>query len=442
MDRTQILCDKFLSLLQDYDLESEREKLFTDFTEYASINADIKYFPVSTPHNQEILYSIKANDYATVWDIIQLLLCEKDLSLYCQIYQKLLKKFPQIKFNIHNLYFIPLDVFKESYHIFFDTISNEDFESYIDGYLSYNSFDVLYFLLNQKTDYQLIKIIYKLMYYESDANLKKFIEWTESSNCIRDVEIQYVKPFDHHLFYLHFFNNFINNYYAYPQYYTNFKVLEEDICWFYEQRTLENFLELYEYGYVIVSREKIMDDFLCYAYINCYEDFEKIIGTYHKKGFDFDFFNPAHEEKFVNLLISDGNKIYFSHKIDFFEQYYRQSFEFTAIDNFNLQGKLSISTINFFVKKIFQPDLTNVFVAYIDSLNKFCSFSNSNDSVVLSFLIILLKNNKILIDLNYIFNTYIDFNKNILNSNQKQYLSNLIDNFNDKINIDNKTSVD
>jgi hypothetical protein len=438
INKIDILYNK---LFMDVRLDKEREELLREFVDYASNNLCtlINYLQKTSMYNtKEIIDSIKINDYETVWDFAQLKLSQKKPALYCQNYRKLLKKFPQLKFPYTIVYSFSLILFKENYDIFFDEMLDEDFDSYISGHIIDGSIDTLCYLLNQKTNYPLTKIIYAYMYKSDKIYLQKFIEWTKSSDCIREVDVRYINPFNekHHYHFQFNFRYFIEQYYDYPEYYTNFEVYEKDICYFNDLETLEKFLVLYEYGYLIVPGEKIFNDFMVHALIKTYEDFVEIMHIYEKHGVYFDFFNQINEKKIINLLVNDVNdKRYIVRKINFFEKYHNNFFKPQILNNFYYDQALSISVINFIVQRIDKVDLTQVFAAHIDRLMQFSSQDH------LLHLRKLFDNNQIIINLNHIFISYIFTGKVLICSSLRQYFIELIDEYKDKISFTNEEKI-
>jgi hypothetical protein len=430
----------YSNLFQNDKLVKQRDELLREFMDYAANNLHTVaiYLSSYTYYNKEIIDSIKINDYETMWDFVQLNLSENNPALYCQYYRKLLKIFPQLRFNMHIACSFPLDVFKENYDILFNEMSDEDFDSYISKHITYGSVDTLCYLLKQKTNYPLIKIIYAYMHKGHEGYLQEFIEWTKSSDCISEIEIQHINTFNNNIYSSDPFDfyRFVDRYYNYPEYYSNFEVQENNICYFYNLKTQEKFLELYEYGYMIVSKEKIFNDFIIYAVINTYEEFTKIMHIYEKKGLYFDFFCPVNEEKIINLLVSDINeKSYIVRKINFFEKYYNHFFRPQILDNYHYEGALSISAINFIVERTDKVvDLTKVFVAFFDSFNKYFE-------LYIWHLTKLFNNNRITINLNYIFITCLFANKYLSSSSHGECLIELIDECKDEISFTDEEKI-
>jgi hypothetical protein len=347
--------DKYYKLFERKKLDSQQIE-FDEFVECVLNNSylALKFLEKTSDYGKEIFHLVEIGDHKTLWDFVLLSSSEFGPLHYLSC-MNILKKFPQRKLDIfRKLCHCPANIFKEEYEIFLDAISDEDLECFIDEFIEIGSYKekyfdssshILHFLLNKKTNYPLIKVIYKLMYYKNNSFLKNFIEWTKSPDCTIDVDVQFIRPYheDHDI--LGSFEFFTENYYDYSEYYCEFEIQDKDICWFTNVETLEKFLELCQYGFLVVPREKIINDFIHHAHFASYNKFQKMMYTYEKKGVSIDFFNPNYEEKIIETLVNDTGSTTYD-KITFFERYYGIIFEPAGLKKFDCAKILSIPFIS------------------------------------------------------------------------------------------------
>jgi hypothetical protein len=412
--------DSFNVLIQKGDslnvlfAESEIENIISELHKYLDESRPTIEILLTflNPYLKYMIKPLLNNDYELVSRFIELQ--QQPLKNSCEYYHilfSLKKSIPQIEFSLDNLLNIPDEYFDTYFEYFFGENDHINtliaLDEIINCCLLRGYVKKIIIILKHNLEYPLIKIIYKFMMF-NQVHLNDFLFWVKNE-CPQYVTVAYVNPFDsffyRHIDYSILLSNFITNYYNHSEYYCAFN-FDDHRCYFDNDDTLDKFLELRSYDFIVVREEKIVSDFLQYFPISSYEAVKNKFNIYFKHHLLTNLFSSQFDEiiklYFINSLTTSK---YFYKLIMYYEKYTDEYYMPRYLLNFSdyeINYSFSVSMINFICEH-FPNELHDFTKALLRIMQKY----TINQPFVFNHLIQLRKDNKIIIDLDYIFNVNI-----------------------------------